>query len=128
VTLYNSERVPDLLARADVFVFATAPDSNDSLPRVLLEAQAAGRPCVTTATTGCGEIVDDGTTGYVVPYEAAALAAALDRLLADPERRRRFGEMARRHVAGRFSWDGMADGYAAVFRDIAAAGRDRRAA
>jgi glycosyltransferase involved in cell wall biosynthesis len=119
VILYNSDRVPDLLARADVFVFATAPDSNDSLPRVLLEAQAAGRACVTTATTGCAEIVEDGATGYVVPYEAAALAAALDRLLEDPARARLFGEMARRRMARRFTWDGMADGYAEVFRDVA---------
>jgi glycosyltransferase involved in cell wall biosynthesis len=119
VMLYNSDRVPDLLARADVFAFATAPDSNDSLPRVLLEAQAAGRPCVTTATTGCAEIVEDGATGYVVPYEAAALAAALERLLGDPTRSRLFGEMARRRIARRFTWDGMADGYAEVFRDVA---------
>jgi glycosyltransferase involved in cell wall biosynthesis len=127
VMLYNSDRVPDLLARADVFAFATAPDSNDSLPRVLLEAQAAGRACVATATTGCGEVVEDGVTGYVVPYDAAAMAIALDRLLADPARGRLFGEMARRHIARRFSWDGMADGYAEVFRDVARGRREREA-
>jgi glycosyltransferase involved in cell wall biosynthesis len=118
VMLYNSDRIPDLLARADVFAFATAPDSNDSLPRVLLEAQAAGRACVATATTGCAEIVEDGATGFVVPYSAPAMAAALERLLADPARCRAFGEMARRRIARVFTWDGMADGYGRVFRAV----------
>jgi glycosyltransferase involved in cell wall biosynthesis len=122
VMLYNSDRVPDLLARADVVAFATAPDSNDSLPRVLLEAQAAGRACVTTATTGCAEVVEDGATGFVVPYSAAPMAAALERLLAEPARCRVFGEMARRRMARVFTWDGMADGYADVFRAVAGQG------
>jgi glycosyltransferase involved in cell wall biosynthesis len=119
VTLhFNSARVPELMAAGDVFAFATAPDSNDSLPRVLLEAQAAGLPCVVSDTTGCGEVVADGSTGLVVPYDAAAMTVALDRLVRDPALRRRFGEAGRRRVARVFGWDAMAAAYAEVFRDV----------
>ncbi len=47
--VYNHPRVAELLAEADLFVYATAPGSNDSLPRALIEAQAAGLPAVATA-------------------------------------------------------------------------------
>jgi glycosyltransferase involved in cell wall biosynthesis len=123
VTLhFNSSCVPELMAGGDVFAFATAPDSNDSLPRVLLEAHAAGLPCVVSDTTGCGEAVADGATGFVVPYEAAAMAAGLDTLLRDAALRRRFGDAGRRRVAQVFGWDAMADAYLEVFRDVAARG------
>ena len=118
----NSPRVPELMAASDVFAFATAPDSNDSLPRVLLEAQAAGLPCVVTGTTGCGEAVADGVSGFVVDYDAAAMADALDTLVRDPGLRRRFGDAGRDRVARLFGWDVMADAYAAVFRDVALRG------
>jgi glycosyltransferase involved in cell wall biosynthesis len=119
VLLENATCVPDLLARCDVFAFATAPDSNDSLPRVLLEAQAAGRPCVATATTGCAEVVQDGVTGFVVPYEAAAMASRVGQLLADAPLRRCLGAAAPGRLATTFTWDGMADGYARLFCEVA---------
>jgi len=119
---FNSPRVPELMAASDVFAFATAPESNDSLPRVLLEAHAAGLPCVVTATTGCGEAVADGETGFVVPYDAAAMAAAVETLLDDAARRRRFGAAGQARVRKVFGWDAMADAYLEVFRDVAARG------
>jgi glycosyltransferase involved in cell wall biosynthesis len=73
-------------------------------------------------TTGCGEAVADGATGFVVPYEAAAMAAGLDTLLRDAALRRRFGDAGRRRVAQVFGWDAMADAYLEVFRDVAARG------
>ena len=119
VTLrFNDPAVPDLLASADLFLYATRADSNDSLPRALLEAQAAGLPAVTTATTGCPEIVEDGSTGLVVPYDGRAMAEAALSLMGDRERRRQMASAAPESIRRRFDWERMADGYAEVFRDV----------
>jgi glycosyltransferase involved in cell wall biosynthesis len=92
--LYNQKNIPDLLASSDIFVYATAHNSNDSLPRALLEAQTAGLPAVTTDTTGCPEIVRDGETGFVVPYEADAMGERIVQLIDNPHLRRDFGRAA----------------------------------
>jgi glycosyltransferase involved in cell wall biosynthesis len=115
--LYNRTDIPDLLATADLFLYASSDTSNDSLPRALLEAHAAGLPAVTTNCAGCGEVVQDGVTGFVVNPDPAALAAGVLTLLEDSAMQRRFGLHGRQRVREIFSWDGMADGYAEVLRD-----------
>ena len=50
--MYNHSDIPDLLASGDIFVYATPNNSNDSLPRALLEAQSAGLPVVTPTPAG----------------------------------------------------------------------------
>lgn len=128
---YNLTNIPDLLASSDIFVYATPHNSNDSLPRALLEAQAAGLPTVTTDTTGCPEIVCDEETGFVVPYEAHALARRMVQLLDSPQLRQDMGSAARQRIAQMFNWDRMADQYARVFLEVAGgaapASRDKSA-
>ena len=88
---------------------------------VVNEAMAQGRPVIATTAVGAvaGGLLHDGQTGLVVaPGDPAALAAAIDRLLADPALRRRLGEAGRREVAG-YTYDAMAAG---VARALAAAG------
>ena len=64
---------------------------------------AAGLPVVSTTEVAVPEMVDDGVTGLLVePDDAAALAGALDRLLADPALRERMGAAGRDLVARRF--------------------------
>ena len=59
-----------------------------------------------SAVGGLLDLVVDGETGIQVPpRDVAALRAALERLLADRELRRRMGEAGRRRAAQRFSWD-----------------------
>jgi alpha-maltose-1-phosphate synthase len=84
---------------------------------------ACGVPVVATRIGGIPEAVADGETGVLVPLEqkpppdfdprdpgrfAADLAAAIDRLMADPAARRRMGEAGRRRVEERFSWTSIA--------------------
>jgi glycosyltransferase involved in cell wall biosynthesis len=114
----NYPSIPDLLASADVFLYATASGSNDSMPRAVLEAHAAGLPIVTTATAGCPEIVEDSVTGFLVPYEAKALADRAIQLLADPAMRREFGHRGQRRIRDLFNWERMVDGYADALRQL----------
>jgi glycosyltransferase involved in cell wall biosynthesis len=116
---FNRTDVPDLLAAADLFLYATPQDSSDSLPRALLEAQAAGVPTVTTATTGCAEVVLDRETGRAVAYDAAELAGAALELLSDENAARRMADDGSRSVRERFQWDAMADAYEELFLRVA---------
>jgi glycosyltransferase involved in cell wall biosynthesis len=64
----------------------------EPLGQVAVECLAAGTPAVVTATGGLGEVVRDGVEGLLVPPgDVPALTEALDRLMADPELRRRLG-------------------------------------
>jgi len=95
--------VPDLLQAMDVFVL---PSYNEGLSLALLEAMAAGLPVIATAVGGTPEVVTDGVTGLLIPpRDAAALAGALERLLADPAWAKQLGENARDHVREHYSLD-----------------------
>jgi glycosyltransferase involved in cell wall biosynthesis len=93
--------VAALLAATDIVIL---PSLTEGFPRIALEAMAASRPIVATAVGGTREAVIDGETGTLVPAEdAAALASAVGRLLADPALAKRMGESGRRRVEAEFS-------------------------
>ena len=90
-----------------------------------LEAMAHGKPVVASAVGGLLDLVVDGETGLLVPpRDPAALRRALERLLSDPELRRRLGAAARERARERFSWDGVIsatlEAYAAASGTMAA--------
>jgi glycosyltransferase involved in cell wall biosynthesis len=75
----------------------------EGLPTVIFEAMAEGAPVVGSRHAGIAEAVDDGRTGLIVPEgDVPALADALERMIADPELRRRLGMAARAVAAERF--------------------------
>jgi len=98
---------------ADIFVLASriAGDGDrDGLPNVLMEAQSQGLACLSTRVAAIPELIDDGTSGLLVPPgDAAALAAALARLIADPAERRRFGAAGQQRVRADFDMNGGID-------------------
>jgi glycosyltransferase involved in cell wall biosynthesis len=120
ILLFNETNIPDLLASADLFLYATPENSNDSLPRALLEAQSAGLPAVVTRTAGCPEIVQDGLTGFVVPYDPGSMAERVLDLMDHPELRREMAAQARSRIPRVFNWDCMGDHYAQLFHDVTA--------
>lgn len=88
--------VHSLLAQSDMFVL---PSRYEGLPNALLEAMAAGLPCVATRVSGSEDVIEDGVSGVLVPPgEPGPLAAALVRLLAQPEEARVLGRAARERV------------------------------
>jgi glycosyltransferase involved in cell wall biosynthesis len=93
----------DLLRRAAVLAFPSQYAS-EGHPLVLLEALSAGTPCVATAIAAIPEIVTDGEVGrLIVAGDSAALARALESLLADPILRTRMGENARHRYLREFT-------------------------
>ncbi|WP_345424790.1 glycosyltransferase family 4 protein [Actinomycetospora chlora] len=86
----------DLLRRADLLVL---PSSHEGLPMAVLEAMAFGVAPVVTPVGALPEVVRDGENGVLVPVgDAAALARALEALVADDDRRRALGARARTDV------------------------------
>ncbi len=82
----------------------------------LLEAGAMGLPAVVTAVGGNGEIVRDGTTGFVVPTnESAAMSSAFVTLARDKDLRRRLGDSAQRRIQERYSMTAMVGGYMDIY-------------
>ena len=105
-----------ILPALDVFVL---PSWIEGMPITVLEAMAHGKPVVATAVGGTAEVVVDGETGLLVPpRDPGRLAAAIDRLLSDPELARRLGEAGRARVAERFSAETMAGRVLEIYDEV----------
>jgi glycosyltransferase involved in cell wall biosynthesis len=97
---------------------------NETFGITLCEAMACGRPVVASAFGGFREVVADGETGRLVPPEdPAALAAAVDDLLADPARPAAWGAAGRARVERLFAWPVVAAHVRAVYARSRAGGR-----
>lgn len=97
--------VPDLLSATDIFVL---PSRREGLPLALLEAMASGLPVVAAEVGGCGEVIEDGRNGLLVPPGRPDLLARAVRNLAQNEQlRRSLGSEARRTIEERFSVERM---------------------
>jgi glycosyltransferase involved in cell wall biosynthesis len=109
--------VVEHLAASDVFVLASNWEGN---PLAVMEAMAAGLPVIGTAVGGVPELVESGVHGILVaPEDPGALAGAMRRLLDQPQTRLAMGEAARSRAGGAFSLEGMAQGYATLYRAAA---------
>jgi glycosyltransferase involved in cell wall biosynthesis len=98
----DAESLAGELAEASVVVMPSLWPEPFGL--VGIEAFAAGRPAVASATGGIGDWLEHGVSGLSVPpASAAALARALNELLADPERQHAMGLAGKQTVASRFS-------------------------
>jgi phosphatidylinositol alpha-1,6-mannosyltransferase len=107
------DELPSLYATADVFAMCCRERwrglEAEGFGIVFLEAAASGVPAVAGNSGGAWEAVDDGSTGFVVdPLDAGVVAAALERLLADPVLRRRMGAAARTRAEQGFAYDTLA--------------------
>lgn len=104
---------------ADLFALAcrsAADGDRDGLPNVLMEAQSQGLPCLSTDAGAAAELITDDESGLLVPSgDITALAAALERLIADPPLRRRLGDAGLERVRREFSLDNGIDRLAAKF-------------
>lgn len=101
VMLGHVEDMPALLASVDLVVLPTT--YGEGVPRILVEAAAAGLPLVATNVPGCREIVVPGKNGLLIDsLDSSHLANAIGSLLADPVARHRMGVYSRT-LASEFS-------------------------
>jgi starch synthase len=123
--------VIQLLSHATVFV---CPSIYEPLGIVNLEAMACEAAVVATATGGIVEVVDDGVTGLLVPFEPApgaiepadpaafahAIAERVNALLAEPERAAAMGRAGRERAVAEFDWSAIAAQTSALYRTLVA--------
>lgn len=118
-----------LYSNAQVFC---CPSVYEPFGIINLEAMACETAVVASATGGIKEVVVDGETGFLVPFEqdpatsfprhpdrfAKDLGTRLAELLADPKRCERFGRAGRKRVEDTFSWSAIADQTIALYKDL----------
>jgi len=110
----SRDDVAELLPAFDVFALSS---QNEGLPISLLEAMAAGVPCVATSVGGVPEVIHNGNEGLLVPAgDRVALADALSLLLRAPELRNAIGARAAQ-TARRFDVTQAAHRTETVYRD-----------
>jgi alpha-maltose-1-phosphate synthase len=128
--MVTKPEVIQLYSNASVFC---CPSVYEPFGIINLEAMACRAPVVASATGGILEVVVDGVTGYLVPFDqdpvttfpsnpdkfARDLAEKISDLLADPEKAQRFGEAGRKRVEETFAWSAIADQTIELYRQLA---------
>lgn len=101
---------------ADVFVL---PSLQESLSYMTMEAMACGKPVVAFDSGGVRDLVLDGETGFLITKkDAAGMASALDRLIANPDLLAKLGAQARAHVEANFSESVVANKYLECYESL----------
>lgn len=127
--LDNTSKI-ELYSHASVFV---CPSIYEPFGIINLEAMACGCPVVASAVGGIPEVVVDGETGYLVPVEQMSgspfeatnpakfsqdLATRINDLMADPAKRKAFGEAGRKRALEVFSWESIARQTKALYESL----------
>ncbi len=98
-------------------IFALPSYANEGVPQAVLQAMYCALPVVSTPVGSITEAVKDGQTGFIVPpKDSAALAAALGKLVQNPELRKTFGAAGQAFVAANFAYAAMLDKMEQIFR------------
>jgi alpha-maltose-1-phosphate synthase len=133
--MVDKPTVRQLYSNAAVFV---CPSVYEPFGIINLEAMACETAVVASAVGGIPEVVVDGETGLLVPFQAAGggsfeprdperferdLAAAVNRLMASPDERAAMGLAGRRRAVERFGWASIAARTVDVYRSVTGGGR-----
>ena len=114
---YRSDAA-DVMATLDVAVSSSAFEGS---PLAVMEYMESARPIVATRVGGVPDLIEDGVHGLLVePGDAGALAAAIGRMLADPEAARRMGEAARERRRHEFTVELMVRRFEALYERLVA--------
>jgi glycosyltransferase involved in cell wall biosynthesis len=113
--LVSHEKLPPYFEQADVFVL---PSLNEGMSNSMLEALASGLPLIATDTGGTKELIAEDINGFVVKMEDAHdLAEKIEKLMNDPDLKKRMGEESRKK-AEMMSWEKVAEGYFNLYKKL----------
>jgi glycosyltransferase involved in cell wall biosynthesis len=108
--------VPEVLRGLDCFVL---PSLAEGISNTLLEAMSTGLPIVATQVGGNSELIDDHSTGRLVPAASPeAMADAILEYFDAPPIARQYGQAARAAALQRFSLDRMVSSYVALYDEL----------
>lgn len=102
--------------RADIFVF---PTRHEAFGNVAIEAMQFALPVIASNEGSLPEIVDDGKTGYLFPKgDVACLAVLIERLIADPDMRRRMGQAGRNKFLDHYTFQHFESSLMRAFDEV----------
>lgn len=114
----ENSKVPEYLNQMDVFVALSRLDS-ESFGVAVVEAMACECPVVASAVDGFKEVMVDGETGYIVPYnDPQAAAEKIQKLVDDNGLREYFGRMGRQRVCKLYDWSNNVDTMINIYQNI----------
>ena len=109
--------VKDLLKQCHIMAFPSY--YMEGLPKSLIEADAIGRPIITSNSVGCKETLVDGYNGFLIqPKDVDALTEKLDLLLSDKELRIKMGKNARKYAEDYFSIEVVKERHLAIYSEL----------
>lgn len=115
--LGHRKDVLELLKQSHIMAFPSW--YREGLPKSVIEAEAIGRPVVTTDSVGCRDTVVDGKNGYMIPIkDSDALAMALKKLIDNPELRQAMGKNAREFAVSKFDINDVVKVHLDVYEKI----------
>jgi L-malate glycosyltransferase len=101
------------------FDVGCAVTEKEACSRAILEMMACGKPVVAFKTGGNPELLDDGTTGILVPYgDTSGMASSVTKLLSDGEKREEMGKAGRRRAEEFFDVKGNAEKTERLYREL----------
>ena len=109
--------VRDLLKQCHIMAFPSY--YMEGLPKSLIEADAIGRPIITSNSVGCKETLVDGYNGFLIqPKDVDALTEKLDLLLSDKNLRVKMGKNARQYAEDYFSIEVVKERHLAIYDEL----------
>lgn len=109
--------VKELLMQSHIMAFPSY--YMEGLPKSLIEAEAIGRPVITTNSVGCKDTVVDGENGFLIqPKDVDALTEKLDLLLGDKELRQKMGKAARAYAEKYFDIEVVKERHLSIYEEL----------
>lgn len=109
--------VKELLKECHIMAFPSY--YMEGLPKSLIEADAIGRPIITSNSVGCKEAIVDGYNGFLIlPKDIDALTEKLDLLISDKELRAKMGKNARKYAEEYFSIEVVKERHLAIYNEL----------
>ncbi len=111
-----SNDISSLFQSANLVVL---PSYREGLPKVLVEAAAAGRAVITTDVPGCRDAIEPNISGLLVPVkDSGALASAIERLINDADLRKRMGLAGRELAEREFAIDKIVAQHLDIYKQL----------
>ena len=117
----HAKDMPMVLAQAS---FVCLPSYREGFPKILLEAMACGKACITTDVSGCRAAVKHNENGLLIPARnSQALANAILLLIENPDTRKQMGNIGRTRAEKHFSTDIITDMHLELYSDLLGSAR-----
>jgi colanic acid/amylovoran biosynthesis glycosyltransferase len=112
----SQQEIKQYLQQSDLFLH---PALSEGFCNAVVEAQAMELPVVCTNADGLAENIEDGLTGFVAPvYNAAALAAQLNKLITQPDLRKQMGQNGRKRVLEHFELSTQINRFLSMYQSL----------